>query len=536
MSPHDVIIIGGGHNGLVAATYLAKAGLKPLVLEGRPVVGGAAVNDELAPGFKCPTLAHSAGPLSPVVIKELGLERYGLDLIHPDVAVLSLSPEGRGLLLYNDPARSAEEIAGFSKTDAAKYLEFDGVLKNLAAVLVRLFNEPPPSIDHPSVRDLWNLAKAGKKLRDFGDKDLFRLLRWVPMPVADLVSEWFEHELVRATVAARGLFGTFLGPWSAGSSAVLLARATLDPHPAGQPWFVKGSMGALSQALANAAIAAGAPIQTGAEVAKIQLKNGVARGVVLASGAEIDAKAVVSNAGPQRTFLKLIDPLELDPSFLLRMHNYRTMGTVAKVNLALSGLPSFVALDHGETTKSLAGRILIAPDLEYMERAFDAAKYGRFSEAPILEIAIPSVADPSLAPAGRHVMSIYVQFAPYKLRSAEDGRAAPDWQAQRESLGDAVIKTLAVYAPELPSLILHRHVITPLDLEQTYGLTGGHIFHGELALDQMYTMRPLLGWARYRTPIEGLYLCGSGTHPGSGLTGLSGRNAAREIVKDWKKR
>lgn len=547
MPQPGVIIVGGGHNGLVAAAYLAKAGLKPLVLERRPVVGGAALTEELAPGFRCPTLAHSAGPLAPVIVRDLDLGRYGLEIISPDVAVLSLSPEGRGLLLDGDPARSAEQISSFSKADGAKYPEFAWALRNLGGVLVRLLEEPPPSIDHPTASDLWSLAKAGKKLHDLGDKDLYRLLRWGPMPVADLVAEWFEHELVRSTVAARAIFGSFLGPRSAGSSAMLLLRAALDPHPAGRPWFAKGGMGSLAKALATAAAAAGVQIRPGAEVAQILIKDGTATGVVLASGEEINAQTVVSNADPQRTFLKLVDPLELEPGFLLRIRNYRAMGTVAKVNLALSGLPSFTAVAPRDATRALTGRILVGPEIDYLERAFDAAKYGRFSEAPILDLAIPSLADPSLARAGQHVMSISAQFAPYKLRlSAESGFRSgqadgpadgpADWNAQRDALGDTVVKTLAAYAPDLPSLIIKRQVITPLDLEQTYGLTGGHIFHGELALDQIYTMRPLLGWARYRTPIEGLYLCGSGTHPGSGLTGLSGYNAAREIVKDWKKR
>jgi phytoene dehydrogenase-like protein len=525
---HDIVIIGAGHNGLITAFYLAKAGLKPLVLERRPVVGGAAITDEFHPGFRCSTLAHSAGPLAPEIVRDMQLERHGLQMIQPVVRVFAPSPNGRALLLDDDPEKASLEIARFSKKDAEKYLEFQRVLARMAKVLNQVLSQTPPSIDDPSRGDLWNMVKTGKALRGLGKKDLFRLLRWGPMAVADFVAEWFETELLRATVAARGIFGAHLGPWSAGSSAVLLLRAAADPHPAGATAFLKGGLGSLANALARAAREAGAEIQTNADVAEIRVKHGRATGVVFASGEEIAAKRIISNADPRRTLLRLLDPVHLDPSFVAMMQHYRCSGTVAKINLALAGLPSFAALRNSGAPGALAGRVHIGPEIDYLERAFDDAKYGNFSRAPVLDIAIPSLTDPSLAPAGQHVMSIYVQFAPYKLKSA-------DWHTQREALGDTVIKTLAAYAPDLPNLVLHRQVITPLDLEETYGLTGGHIFHGELSLDQLFTMRPVLGWARYATPLTGLYLCGSGTHPGSGLTGLSGANAAREILKDWKK-
>jgi len=549
---HNAIIIGAGHNGLVTAFYLAKAGLKPLVLERRPVAGGAAITDEFHPGFKCSTLAHAAGPIAPGIARDMQFDRHGLEMILPEVRVFAPSPDvpGGALLLYDDAARSAESIAKLSKKDAGKFPEFQQTLARIAAVLGRVMAETPPSIDDPSAGDLWRLLRTGKALRGLGQKDMYRLLRWGPMAVADLVGEWFETELLRATVAARGIFGAFLGPWSAGSSAVLLMRAAADPHPAGSAWSAKGGMGALTQAMAAAAVAAGARIRTDAAVSQIAVKDGRVAGVVLASGEEIAAPTVISGADPRRTFLRLIDPVYLAPDFLGRMQNYRSMGTVAKVNLALDALPSFVAAGFSPPSRSpvaagfspassfaqnaalkgaaTAARIHIGPEIDYLERAFDDAKYGSFSQQPVLEITIPSVTDPSLAPPGKHVMSIVVQFAPYKLKSG-------DWDSQRAALGDAVVRTLAAYAPDLPGLILHRQVITPLDLEETYGLTGGHIFHGELSLDQVFTMRPLLGWARYRAPIQGLYLCGSGTHPGNGLTGLSGANAAREILEDWRK-
>jgi len=529
----EVVIIGGGHNGLVTAFYLAKAGLKPLVLEGRAVVGGAAITDEFFPGFKCSTLAHTGGPLRSDILKDMQLERQGLEILRPDPRVFAPSPDGRALILFESDAKSAQEIARFSKKDAQNFPEFHRVLTRLTIVLNRVLSETPPSIDKPTAADYWSLLKTGNALRGLGNKDMFRLLRWGPMAVADLVAEWFETEMLRATIAARGIFGTFLGPWSAGSSAVLLLRAAADSHPAGAALFAKGGMGAVTQAMASAATEAGAEIRTGTEVSRINVKNGAVTGVVLSSGEAIAARMILSNADPRRTFLRLVDPDHLEPNFLTKMQNYRCQGTVAKVNLALSGLPTFTALGTtagtANSTTLLAGRIHIGPEIDYLERAFDAAKYGDFSRQPILDVRIPSILDPSLAPPGQHVLSVYVQFAPYRLKNG-------DWNSQRDALGDVVIKTLADYAPNLPDLILHRQVITPLDLEETYGLTGGHIFHGELALDQLFTMRPLLGWARYRTPLQGLYLCGSGTHPGAGLTGGSGANAAREILKDLRKR
>ncbi len=523
----DAIIVGAGHNGLVTAFYLAQAGLKPLVLERRELVGGAAITEEFAPGFKCPTLAHAAGPLRPEIVRDLGLSRHGLEMIEPAARLLALGEDGRALLLSSDPAETSRALAAFSAKDAARFEEFQRVLARLAETLAPLMDETPLPGDASGAGDWWRLLKTGKRLRGLGERDLYRLLRWVPMPIADLVSEWFESELLRAALAAQGIFGNFMGPASAGSSAVLLLRALADAHPAGSAAFPKGGMGALTQALAAAATAAGAEIRTGAAVERIAVKNGAATGVVLAGGEEVSARLVVSNADPKRTFLGLLGPEHLDPSFVLRMRNYRCRGAVAKVNLALSGLPSFTALAGANGGATLSGRIHIGPTLEYLERAFDDAKYGAPSRRPVLEAALPTLADPSLAPAGQHVLSVYAQFAPFRLRQG-------DWPSRREELGDTVVSTLAAYAPDLPGLVLHRQVITPLDFQETYGLTGGQIFHGDMSLDQLFTLRPLLGWSQYRTPVPGLYLCGSGTHPGSGLTGASGRNAARQILQDRK--
>jgi phytoene dehydrogenase-like protein len=522
---HDVLIIGGGHNGLVTAFYLAKAGFKPLVLERRAQVGGAAVTEEFHPGFRCSTLAHSAGPLLPEVVRDMQLERHGLKLVTPEVGVTALAPDGRALRLYNEAKRAADEIAAFSRRDAQQYLAFQESLTKIGRVIGEALKMTPPNIDDPSPGDLWAMLQTGRSLRKLGKKDMYRLLRWGPMAVADLAGEFFETELLRGVVAARGIFGTAMGPWSAGSSLVLLIRAAGDSHPAGSACFAAGGIGAITQAMAAAAKEAGAEIRTSAEVQEVRVKDSAASGVILASGEEITARAVVSNADPRRTLLHLVDTTHLTPDFVMKLQNYRMPGTVAKINLALSALPEFTALKGKDD--ALRGRIHIGPEIDYLERAFDESKYGNFSQRPYLEVVIPSLTDPSLAPAGKHVMSIYMQFAPYKLKNG-------DWPAQRDALGNTVVKTLEEYAPGLSALVEEGQIITPKDLEETYGLTGGHIFHGELALDQFFTMRPLLDWARYRTPIRNLYLCGSGTHPGAGLTGGSGANAAREIAKELR--
>src|ERR1019366_9314204 len=410
---------------------------------------------------------------------------------------------------------------------ATNYVEFQKPLARIGVVANLLMTMTPPDLKDPAAGNLWGLVKAGRKLRGLGEKDLYRMMRWRPMAVADLVAEWFDTELLRGTIAAQGIFGTFLGPWSAGSTATLLLRCASDGNPAGPSSYIVGGIGALTAAMAAAATEAGAEIRTSCEVTSIKVKDGSATGVVLANGDEIDARTVVSNADPTRTLLGLVDPQYLNPSFLQKLQHYRMYGTVAKLNLALGGLPKFKGTDGNAAV--LYGRIQVSPDIGYLERAFDAAKYGEFSQHPYLEATIPTLWDESLAPAGKHVMSIYMQYAPFHLRNA-------DWDSQRDALGDVVVKTFAEYAPDLPGLVEAAEVITPKDLEQTYGLTGGHIFHGELALDQLFTMRPLLNWAQYRTPIKNLYLCGSGTHPGTGLTGASGANAAREIMKDLRTR
>jgi phytoene dehydrogenase-like protein len=514
------VIVGGGHSGLITAFYLAKAGLKPLVLERREHVGGVAATEEFHPGFRCSALLHAEGPLRSDVARDLKLR--GLEMLRPDPRLTALGADGRALALHEDAKTTADGLKQFSANDAARYPEFAKTLAQVSGVIAEVLALTPPEIDNPSVGDAWGMLNAGRKFRALGRKDMFRLLRWGPMAVADFVAEWFETELLRAVLAGRGIFGGNFGPWSAGSTMVLLLHAAADPHPAGPAAVPRGGMGALTAALAEAAKAAGAQIRTGADVAQILVKDGMVTGVALTNGEELAASAVVSGADPRRTFLKLIDPAHLEPNFIAKLQHYRSHGTTAKVNLALGALPKFKAL-----AAAPAGRIHIGHEIDYLERAFDGSKYGRLPEHPYLDVSIPTVLDASLAPAGKHVMSVAVHHAPYKLR-------ATDWHSQRENLGETVINTLAEHAPGLAGSIEGRQVLTPLDLEQRYGLTGGHIFHGDLALDQLFTMRPLLGWARYRGPLQGLYLCGSGTHPGNGLTGGSGANAAREILKDLR--
>ena len=451
------------------------------------------------------------------------LERRGVRFVRPDPRIVAPSADGRILQFSTDAARTAEAIRPFSAKDATRYPEFCGALARAGEFLAGLVDMTPPSIDAPSKGELWELLKTGRRFRALGKKESFALLRWGPMAVADLVSEWFETDLLQAVVAARAIHGTAMGPWSAGSGAVLLLNAAIDPAPGGSSITVAGGPGALTRAMADAAREAGAEIRTGVEVRQILVKDGAATAVVLADGTEIATRTIVSSADPRRTFLGLLDPVELEPGFITRIRNYRMPGTVAKVNFALNGLPTFTGL-AGDPATALQGRVHIGPGIDYLERAFDASKYGELSAAPYLDITFPSIHDPSMAPAGRHVMSVHVQYAPYKLRYGS-------WPSLEDTLAGTVLKTLETSAPGVTSRVEHRQVITPLTIEQEFGPTGGHIHHGELALDQLFTMRPTLGWANYHTPIDGLFLCGAGTHPGNGITGASGRNAAREVLK-----
>lgn len=519
---HDTIIIGAGHNGLVTAFYLAKAGLKPLVLESRHIAGGCVADEEFALGFKAP-LANAIGPLRASVIDDLGLTRR-VKFIQPDPRLVTLSPDGHALVFSTDIPRTAEAIRSFSQKDAAAYPDYCATMQRLGAFLSHLLEMTPPDIDGPAAGEVWDLLKVGKRFRSLGKTDGFRLLRWGPMAAADLVAEWFETDLLQAATAARGVFGTAQGPWSAGSGAVLLLDAAVDPTPGGRSLTVKGGLGALAEAMVAAARGAGAQIRTDARVKRVLVRGGRAAGVVLDTGEEIPARAVVSSADPRRTFLDLVDPVELDPGFLTKARNYRSRGTVAKVHLALNTLPTFTGVAN---PADLHGRIQIGPGIDYLEKAFDPSKYGEIPRQPYIDLTIPTLNDASLAPSGKHVLSAHVQFVPYQLRGAS-------WEEGRTTLAAVVLDTLEQYAPGLRSSIASVQVLSPLDLEQKYALTGGQIYHGEPALDQLFTMRPILGWARYTTPIANLFVCGSGTHPGGGITGASGQNAARAIVKALK--
>jgi len=437
--------------------------------------------------------------------------------------VLAPSLTGPSLAIHDDATRTAAGLRELDAKDAERYPAFAASIARIGAAVSPLLSATPPAIETPSGRDLWNLLKLGMRVRGLGKRDAYRLFRWGPMAVADLAAEWFANELLRATIAARGIHACFAGPWSAGTSAGVILQAALDGHATAPAAFPRGGLGALTAALASAARAFGAEIRTGARVARVLLDQGAAAGVVLESGEPIAARAVVSNADPRRTYLALVDAAALGPDFVGKLRNYRSQGTAAKVNLALSRLPSFV----GEPSPALlGGRIHIGPSIDDLERAFDAAKYGDISPRPYLDIAIPSVLDPSLAPAGAHVMSIHVQFAPYAVGGG--------WPARKDDLAKVVLDTLGDYAPDLRQSVVAAQVLTPVDLEAEYGLSGGHLWHGEPALDQLFTFRPLIGWAQYRSPIARLYLCGSGTHPGGAVCGASGANASREILKDLR--
>ena len=528
---YDAIVIGAGHNSLVTAGYLAKSGLRTLVVERRERVGGIADTTELAPGARVPTLMHTVGRLRPSVVRDLDLKRHGLTLLAPEVRVFAPSPDGTALILYGDPARTAEGLHGRSEKDAAAYPDFDRRVRVLSRFLAALGDETPPDIVSPGFGDALLGLRLGRAFRGLGRLDARTILRVLPMAVADFVAESFETDALQAAIAWRGVRFASLGPWSGGSTAVLLGdSAGNDGGAAGETVYARGGPGALAEALAAAARTLGAEVRTSADVIAVTTADGRATGVALASGEEIAAPMVVSGADPKRTLLDLVDPVTLGPSMRWRAGNIRQPGVVAKVNLVLSVVPRFPAANGDE--RLLRGRILVAPGIDPIERAFDASKYGRPSETPVLEATIPSLADPTLvsgAPEGTQVMSVIAQYAPYRLR---DG----DWDASREALGDRVMAVLESVAPGISSLVAARQVLTPLDLERDFGLTGGHPLHAEPALDSFFLWRPLLGYARYRLPVEGLYLCGSGAHPGGGISGWPGQNAAREILADAKKR
>ncbi len=510
---YDAIIVGAGHNGLTAAAYLAQAGQRVLVLERRSVVGGSVVTEELWPGFRVDTVQHR-GQLAADVVRDLNLTQHGLQMLttHPGL----FAPQPDGGALWITPGRAAESIARFSKADAQKWPGFFALLRKVADFLKHAYALTMPRLPQPDLAEAPALAQLGLKLRGLGKRDMMEALRILPMSLDELLGEWFESDALKGALGALGVHGLTQGPLSAGTAYLLLHYWTLQDGPF--RLTAKGGLGAISQALARAAAANGAEIRTSAEVGQICVADGRVTGVRLANGDELRARRVVSALDPKRTFLQLVGPLELDPHFVHAVHCIKMRGSFAKVHFALNGLPHFSAAPD---TAALGGTIVIAPSLRYLERAYDAAKYGGLSEQPYLEITLPSLNDPSLAPAGQHVMSVHMQYAAYRGENE-------DW---RSEIVRRVIETLSVYAPDLQSLISHSHVLTPHDLEREYGLTEGNLHHGELMLDQFLFMRPVPGWAQYRTPIDGLWLCGPGTHPGGGVSGLPARNAAREILR-----
>jgi phytoene dehydrogenase-like protein len=521
---YDAIVIGAGLNGLVTAGYLARAGLKVLVLERRAIVGGSAVTQEFAPGFRCDTARHDVGWLSPKIISDLGLvSEHGLKLVSSSGEVLAPTRDGDFLLLHTRTDTTAAALRRFSPADADRWPAFTARIAKLAGFLEHLYTGPAPRVDASSLSDLRRLLGLGLRLRGLGKTDMVELLRTVPMSVAELLDDAFECDALKGVLGAQGITHTCLGPRAGGTGFVYLHHQVgRSPGAFRTTLFPQGAIGELSRALADSARAAGAEIRTGARVAGIAIHDARVTGVVLASGEEIAAKRVVSSADPRQTFLDLCDPGLFEPELVRAVRHIKYRGVWAKVNLALAELPNFPGLPvDGKSTCP----VVISPSLDYLEHAYDDAKYGRVSEHPFLEARILTMADPSLAPAGKHVMSVHVQYAPYHLRGGS-------WDvAARSALGDRVVATLGRYAPNLPGAVLHRQVLTPLDLETEFALPEGSAYHGELTLDQILFMRPVPECSRHRTPVPGLYLCGSGTHPGGGIAGGAGANAAAAILR-----
>jgi phytoene dehydrogenase-like protein len=520
----DVVIVGAGHNGLIAAALLAKAGRSVLVLERRDAVGGMALTREFEPGFRAPTLTHAIGPLAPEVtraLKRLRFDRGGLQFITPDPALTSLGDNGRVISFHRDPVFTAESINRLepNSKDAARWREFKDTTQRLAAVFRDLNRHPAPDIDGPTRGDLWRLLNTGRRARALGKKNLSRLIRYVPMAIADLVAEWFGNDLVRATIASRAIFGHFAGPWSAGTGGLLLQRMADDPMPFGSGITVAGGPGALSRAIQTVAETAGVKIRTNASVARIRTQHGAATGVILDDGEEIAGRVVLGALDPKTVMQQLVDPADLPPVFAGRVRNIRARGVTAKIILALSDRPVFDVL-HGDEV-ALRGRLLIANGIDDLERAFDAAKYGEIPERPWLEISVPTIVDGTLAPEGKHVMSIVAHTIPHTLRD--------ETIDEHDLLYKRVMSTLTPHAPGLETLIIGREIIMPADIERDWGASGGHIYHGEQSLDQWWTMRPLIGWADGSTPVRNLFLTGAGTHGGGGVTGMPGFHAARRV-------
>jgi phytoene dehydrogenase-like protein len=523
---YDVVVIGGGHNGLVNAAYLARAGKKVLVLERRHILGGAACTEEVFPGFHFSVCSYVVSLLRPEIIRDLDLPRHGLEILPLD-GTFTPMPNGNYLWRVNDHGKTHREIARHSKIDAEAYDEFGKAMQAMCRFVKPILSMVPPDPNTLSPRELMKLLFIGRRFQGLSSEDKYNQVQLMTMSAIDFLDQWFETDVLKATMSASGIIGTFLGVRSPGSAYVLLHHYMGEIDGAFRSWgFARGGTGAISNAIADAAREAGAEIRTQAPIAKILVKNGKVRGVVLAEGDEIQADVISSSLDPRQTFVNLIEPGQLPGEFLEEVRRYKFRGSSGKVNLALDALPNFKCLSG--PGPHLRGAISISPSVEYMERAYDDAKYGNFSRRPYVDMVIPTLTDPSIAPPGNHILSCFVQYAPYKLRPGLN------WDDLKESFGNNVIDTIAEYAPNIKDIILHKQVLTPLDLEREWGLSEGNIFQGELSLEQLFFLRPVPGYARFRTPIKNLYLCGSATHPGGGIMGAPGRLAALEILKDIK--
>ncbi len=524
---YDAIVVGGGHNGLVHAGYLARAGLDVCVLEARPLLGGATVTEEIFPGFRYSVFSYVVSLMRPEIIRELDLPRHGLAIL-PLESTLTPLPDGDRLYRDADHHCTWREIARFSVRDAEAYDDYGRSLFFMARAVKYLLGIAPPDPTRLSPVDISAMLRLGRHFLGLEPDQLHLLVKLMTMSAADFVDEWFETDVLKATLSASGIIGTFQGPRSPGTAYVLLHHymGEIDGHF--RAWgFAKGGTGAVAAAIASAASEAGAEIRTDAPVARILIKGGRAVGVVLANGDELRARVVSSSLDPHRTFLDLVGEAHLPDRLVRGLRAFRFRGSSGKVNLALDAAPDFACMPgHGP---HLRGAVSISPSIDYLERAYDDAKYGDFSREPYIDIVIPSAIDPSMAPPGKHVMSCFVQYAPYELREG-------NWDTRREAFGDTVVDTLARYIPNLKDIILHRQVVTPLDIERTTGLSQGNIFQGELTPSQLFFMRPVAGYAGYRTPVRGYYQCGSGTHPGGGIMGAPGRLAAGRVLADLGRR
>jgi phytoene dehydrogenase-like protein len=521
MSHYDVIVIGGGHNGLVNAAYLARAGRKVLVLERRHVLGGAAVTEEIYPGFKYSVCSYVVSLLRPEIIRELDLPRHGLEILPLD-GTFTPMPNGDHLWRVNDHAKTRREIARHSKVDAEAYDEYGKAMVEMGRFVKPILTMTPPDPTSLEPRGLRALLFLARRFQALSDEDKYNQVQLMTMSAVDFLDQWFETDVLKATMSASGIIGTFLGVRSPGTAYVLLHHYMGEIDGAFRSWGLsRGGTGAISNAIADAAREAGVEIRTTTSVSKIIVKDEAVLGVVLEDGDYLTSNVVSSSVDPNLTFLKMVGPEHLPSDFVEDVRRYKFRGSSGKVNLALDAVPNFTSIPGPGA--HLRGAISISPSIEYMERAYDEAKYGRYSRRPYIDIVIPSLTDPSVAPPGKHVMSCFVQYAPYHLREGS-------WDDHRDAFGDTVVNTIAQHAPNIKDIILHRQVVTPLDLEREWGLTEGNIFQGELTLEQLFFLRPAPGWARYTTPIKGLYMCGSATHPGGGIMGAPGRNAARRIL------